>query len=93
MATYIWAWADEEGSYINESDSLGAILREVLETYFYEYEHLSITESTGEFCISIITEGNLVEYECDAVPDSVREFLERRAALLDRPDRFDIWIK
>lgn len=93
MKTYTWAWADEEGNYINEAESLREILFIVLDRYSTAYEHLAINERDGRFAISISTSEGLVDYEIEAEPSSVAEFLEQQAALLDRPDRFNICVK
>lgn len=93
MKTYTWAWADDEGNYINKAESLLEILETVLDYYSTAYEHLAINERDGRFAISISTCEGRVNYEIDAVPSSVADFLEQQAALVDRPDRFSISVK
>jgi hypothetical protein len=92
MTTYIWAWTDGEGCYVNNADDLSEILHEVLEYYSSEYDYFTIETVDGEYWISIVTDGCLAEYKIDADPRDVAEFLEQQAALLDRPDRFNICI-
>lgn len=90
MTTYIWAWTDGEGCYVNNADDLSEILHEVLEYYSSAYDHFTIETEGREYRVCIVIDGNLVEYEIYDAPSSVAEFLEQQAALVDRPDRFSI---
>lgn len=93
MKTYTWAWADDEGNYINKADSLLEILETVLDYYATAYEHLAINERDGKFAISITTYEGRVDYEIEADPCDVCDFLKEQARLVDRPDRFDICVE
>lgn len=93
MSTYIWAWSDGDGNYINETESLDLVLHEVLETYSSAYDYFTIENVGSEYRVGIVIDGHLAEYKIDAVPSSVAEFLEQQAALVDRPDSFSICVK
>ena len=42
MKAYVWAWADGDGNYINQAESLREILEEILEYYFDEDESFNV---------------------------------------------------
>ena len=87
---YIWAWSDGEGNYINKASSLIEILEEILEYYYCDEENITVNEAEGKFLISVEDNGQNDRYEIEIDIDSVREFLNELAKIVDRPDTFDI---
>ena len=88
--TYIWAWSDGEGNYINKASSLRQIIEEILEYYYCDEENITVKEVEGKFLITVEDNGQNDQYEIDIDIDSVREFLNELAKIVDRPDTFDI---
>ena len=88
--TYIWAWSDGEGNYINKASSLIEILEEILEYYYCDEENITVNEVEGKFLITVEHNSQNDKYEIDIDTDSVREFLNELAKIVDRPDTFDI---
>lgn len=88
--TYIWAWSDGEGNYINKASSLRQIIEEILEYYYCDEENITVNEGEDKFSISIQSDDQHDQYEIDIEIDSVREFLNDLAKIVDRPDTFDI---
>ena len=87
---YIWAWSDGEGNYINKASSLREILEEILEYYYCDEENITVNEVKDKFLISLQSDDQKNQYEIGIDIDSVREFLNDLAKVVDRPDRFDI---
>ena len=91
MTTYVWAWADGEGNYINEAESLREILEQILEYYFDDESDYKIEEAGSKFLINVVIDEKPLQYEIDIDSGSLCEFLNELAMLVDRPDKFDIW--
>ena len=91
MTTYVWAWADGEGNYINEAESLREILDQILEYYFDDESDYKIEELDSKFFITVVTDEKPIQYEIDIDPNALSEFLNELAMLVDRSDKFDIW--
>jgi hypothetical protein len=90
MSTYIWAWSDEERTYINKAYSLCEIVDTVLDYYFWDDEPYTINELNGRFSITMTIDEKLDEYEVNSCLYEVSNFLQILARLLDRPDTFAI---
>ena len=88
--TYIWAWSDGEGNYINKASSLRQIIEEILEYYYCDEENITVNEGEDKFCVTIQSDDQHDQYEFDIEIDSVREFLNDLAKIVGRPDTFDI---
>jgi hypothetical protein len=93
MSKFVWAWADEEGNYINEAEELREILHDVLEYYSCDYQDFKIVETDEKFLIQIQTDKQANQYEIKVDPSALTKFLNHQALLVDRPDKFDIWSK
>ena len=90
MKAYVWAWADGDGNYINQAESLREILDQILEYYFDEDESFNVEEVDGKFLINVAIDDQSLKYEINIEPDALCEFLNELAELVDRPDKFDI---
>mgnify|MGYP000508775958 CR=1 FL=1 len=91
MKNFVWAWSDEEGNYINEAESLSEILDDVLDYYSCHYQDFKIIVNDEKFFIQI-DDGELTNrYEVCANPNALTEFLNNQAALVGRPDKFNIY--
>jgi predicted RNA-binding protein YlqC (UPF0109 family) len=93
MSKFVWAWADEEGNYINEAEELREILHDVLEYFSCDYQHFKIVENNEKFLIQIQTDKQSNQYEIKVDPTALADFLNHQAQLVDRPDKFDIQSK
>ena len=92
IKTYVWAWADGEGNYINQAESLREILDQILEYYFDDESDYKIEEADSKFLINVAIDDQSLKYEIDIESGSLCEFLNELAELVDRPDKFDISI-
>jgi len=90
MKAYVWAWADGDGNYINQAESLREILEEILEYYFDEDESFNVEEVDGKFLFQVTLDQQVVDYQIDCETNALREFLNEIADRVDRPDKFDI---
>ena len=90
MKAYVWAWADGEGNYINEAESLREILEQILEYYFDDESDYKIEEAHSKFLINVAIDDQSLQYEIDIESGALCEFLNELAELVDRPDKFDI---
>ena len=63
---------------------------EILEYYYCDEENITVKEVEGKFLITVEHNGQNDQYEIDIDIDSVREFLNELAKIVDRPDTFDI---
>ena len=90
MTTYVWAWADGEGNYINEAESLREILEQILEYYFDDESDYKIEETGSKFLINVVIGEKPLQYEIDIESGALCEYLNELAELVDRPDKFDI---
>jgi siroheme synthase (precorrin-2 oxidase/ferrochelatase) len=90
MKAYVWAWADGEGNYINQAESLREILEQILEYYFDDESDYKIEEIDRKFLIDVAIDDQSLKYEINIEPDALCEFLNELAELVDRPDKFDI---
>jgi hypothetical protein len=91
--TYIWAWSDGDGNYINKATSLRQIIEEILEYYYCDEENITVNEVKDKFLITVEDNGQIHKYEIEIDIDSVREFLNELAKIVDRPDTFDISLR
>lgn len=89
MKAYVWAWADSDGNYINQAESLREILDQILECYF-DGEIFNVQEVNGRFLFQVTIDVKAVNYQIDIEPNALCEFLNELAELVDRPDKFDI---
>ena len=90
IKAYVWAWADGEGNYINQAESLREILDQILEYYFDDESDYKIEEVNSKFLINIAIDEQPIQYEIDVESGALCEFLNELAELVDRPDKFDI---
>ena len=90
IKAYVWAWADGEGNYINQAESLREILDQILEYYFDDESDYKIEEVNSKFLINIAIDEQPLQYEIDVESGALCEFLNELAELVDRPDKFDI---
>ena len=90
MSTYVWAWADEDGNYINHADSLSDILNEVLEYYSCDYDDFNIVEKDGKFLIQIDIDQESTRHAIEINATALSEFLNQQARLVGRPDKFTV---
>jgi hypothetical protein len=90
IKAYVWAWADGEGNYINQAESLREILEQILEYYFDDESDYKIQEVDSKFLIDVAIDDQSLKYEINIEPDALCEFLNELAELVDRPDKFDI---
>jgi len=90
MKAYVWAWADGEGNYINEAESLREILEQILEYYFDDESDYKIEEAGSKFLINVFIDDQSLQYKIDIESGALCEFLNELAELVDRPDKFDI---
>ncbi len=90
MKAYVWAWADGEGNYINEAESLREILEQILEYYFDDESDYKIEEAGSKFLINVFIDDRPLKFESDVESGALCEFLNELAELFDRPDKFDI---
>jgi len=90
IKAYVWAWADGEGNYINEAESLREILEQILEYYFDDESDYKIEETDSKFLINVVIDEKPLQYQIDIESGSLCEFLNEFAELVDRPDKFDI---
>ena len=90
MKAYVWAWADGEGNYINEAESLREILEQILEYYFDDESDYKIEETDSKFLINVVIDEKPLQYQIDIESGALSEFLNELAELVDRPDKFDI---
>ena len=90
MKAYVWAWADGEGNYINQAESLRGILEQILEYYFDDESDYKIEEVDSKFLINVVIDDQYLKYEIDIESGALCEFLNELAELVDRPDKFDI---
>ena len=90
MKAYVWAWADGEGNYINEAESLREILEQILEYYFDDESDYKIEEAGSKFLINVFIDDQSLQYKINIESGAVCEFLNELAELVDRPDKFDI---
>lgn len=90
IKTYVWAWADGEGNYINEAESLREILEQILEYYFDDESDYKIEETNSKFLINVVIDEKPLQYQIDIESGALSEFLNELAELVDRPDKFDI---
>jgi len=90
MKAYVWAWADGEGNYINQAESLREILEQILEYYFDDESDYKIEEVDSKFLINVAIDDQSLKYEINIETDALCEFLNELAELVDRPDKFDI---
>jgi len=90
MTTYVWAWADGEGNYINQAKNLREILDQILEYYFDDESDYKIEEVDSKFLINVAIDNQSLQYEIDIESGALCEFLNELAELVDRPDKFDI---
>lgn len=91
--TYIWAWKDDDSVYVNTKDSLEAIIEEIIEYYKQEsVDEISIVRNGETFSISFFDEDDdeQKDYEINATPWDVAEFLQEYAEECNREDWFDI---
>lgn len=98
---FSWCWTDEEDSYINTADSLKEIVETVLNYYFNwddegadldEHEKIIRVQTDSGLMYILIrsNDGEVSSYEISATEYSVKEFLEKIARDLERPDLFSI---
>ncbi len=90
IKAYVWAWADGEGNYINQAESLREILDQILEYYFDDESDYKIEEVNSKFLINIAIDEQPLQYEIDVESGALCEFLNELAEMVDRPDKFDI---
>ena len=90
MKAYVWAWADGEGNYINQAESLREILDQILKYYFDDESDYKIEEVDSKFLINVAIDDQSLQYEIDVESGALCEFLNELAELVDRPDKFDI---
>ena len=90
MKAYVWAWADGEGNYINQAESLREILEQILEYYFDDESDYKIEEADSKFLFQVTLDQQVVDYQIDCEINALREFLNEIADRVDRPDKFDI---
>jgi hypothetical protein len=90
MKAYVWAWADGEGNYINQAESLREILEQILEYYFDDESDYKIEEAGSKFLINVSIDDQSLQYKIDIESGALCEFLNELAELVDRPDKFDI---
>jgi len=88
--TYIWAWNDEHGVYVNQGDSLEEIIKNVVSYW--------IDEDTDDIKIELTDEQFLVtfpdeEHQIEADENGVAEFLELLGNSYGRKDKFGIKIQ
>jgi hypothetical protein len=93
MSKFVWAWADEDGNYINEAQDLSEILNDVLEYYSCDYRDFKVTQRDEKFLIEIETDKQTNQYEVKVDPTELTDFLNHQAQLVNRPDKFDIQSK
>ena len=86
MKAYVWAWADGEGNYINQAESLREILEQILEYYFDDESDYKIEEVDSKFLINVAIDDQSLKYEINIETDALCEFLNELAELVDRPD-------
>lgn len=91
--TYIWAWKDDDSVYVNQGTSLEAIIEEII-TYYKDQsvDEISIVRVGEKFSITFFDEDDdeQKEYEINATPWDVAEFLQEYAEECNREDCFDI---
>ena len=87
MKAYVWAWADGEGNYINQAESLREILDQILEYYFDDESDYKIEEVDSKFLINVAIDDQSLKYEIDIKPNALCEFLNELAELVDRQFR------
>ena len=90
MKAYVWAWADGDGNYINQAESLREILDQILEYYFDDESYYKIEEVESKFLINVAIDNQSLQYEIDIESGALCEFLNELAESVDRPDKFDI---
>ena len=90
MKNYIWAWRDDNGIYLNISETLHEIIEDVLCYYSNEDAQVSIDRHGENLLVSISCD----EFESDSIIKfdafSVGKFLDRLASKFDREDHFEI---
>lgn len=89
--TYIWAWSDDDGNYINEADSLQDILDEIIDYYYDGCSGYSIEMRDESFCLEIDFDDSFDEYNVDANPVDVCRFLNTLSEKVGRVDKFAIF--
>lgn len=55
-AKYVWAWTDEDDTYINKKDSLEEIIEEIIEHYEPEAKRLTIEKKDSKFVVHYFSE-------------------------------------
>jgi hypothetical protein len=88
--TYIWAWNDEHGVYINQAESLEEIIEDVV-SYWTGGPNTSIKIELRDDQFVINFPGE--EHQVEADENGVAEFLELLGNSYGRKDKFDIKIK
>jgi hypothetical protein len=90
MKKYVWAWADDDGNYINEAESLSEILDDVLDYYLSDYKQFEVTERDGQFLIQIEMNEQSSQYKIEVSPEALGNFLNQLATIENRCDKFTI---
>lgn len=90
MNNFVWTWADDEGNYINEAESLSEILHEVLDYYLSDFKQFEVAERDGKFLIQIAMDEQSSQYKIEVSPEALGKFLNQLAAVENRCDKFAI---
>ncbi|WP_146124268.1 hypothetical protein [Burkholderia multivorans] len=53
---YVWAWTDEDSTYVNKADTLEEIIQEIIEHYEPEAKEITIEEKDGKFVVRYLSE-------------------------------------
>lgn len=81
-AKYIWAWSDDEQTYINKASGFEEVAEEMIQYYDSEATHITINRHNGKFIVSYMTfadefdsgwdEDFWQEEECGDIEDHIR---------------------
>jgi len=103
---FMWAWLDDDGVHVNQAETLGAIINDVIDVYI-SGSNCNVKQNNDDLIIEFSSDcreivdnidlpfnknkNNTISFKVKANGIDVARFLERVVAKCDnRADRFDI---
>ncbi|HVI39175.1 MAG TPA: hypothetical protein VM577_00815 [Anaerovoracaceae bacterium] len=91
---FIWAWNVEGRTYVNQTQSLGNIIENVIEDLFNDDSEieLEVTEDSNTMTVTYLDPqtDEMVTISCEALPHAVATMLEELTGEYDKDDTFAI---
>jgi hypothetical protein len=88
----MWSWFDGDEVYLNEAQSLGEIIEEIIEYYYEDATSIRIEKKDECYEVFFFDQEleNTYHFDVGLKCEDVEKFLERLAEDQGRPDKFSI---